>query len=368
MKIFRFAAIVLVLLGVCALTVAGCETSGSPPGSIDSTGLYPVEVDERWGYIDNTGELLMEPQFEHAADFFEGFASVWLEDGVGFIDTSGNLVYEERHDFSGGVFLVGIGRFSEGFATKTIRLLGHDPDLRLSYIDVAGETSSRVLADGLPFHEGYAAVQTDILCLWDSYRPKQWHYMGTTGAFLAGPAFESAESFCEGLACVGTSGKYGYIDHTGALAIELQFDEAHSFSEGLASVATEGRRGYIDGTGDWIIELPVGTLSRAESSAFSEGLATVWRGELAGYMDTNGKMAIEPQFYGATRFCEGLAAVRLEPGGPWGYIDRDGVLLIQPQYYGVEPFRDGLARVHLADQPDAFAYIDKTGKVIWQGE
>jgi hypothetical protein len=45
------------------------------------------------GYVDRTGKVAIQPQFIHAYEFRQGLAFVWLDDGVGWIDRTGNLVW-----------------------------------------------------------------------------------------------------------------------------------------------------------------------------------------------------------------------------------------------------------------------------------
>ena len=54
-------------------------------------------------------------------------------------------------------------------------------------------------------------------------------------------------------------------------------------------------------------------------------------------------MIIKPQFFDATNFAEGLAAVQVDE--KWGYVDKTGELIIPPQFEMVWNFSEGLARV-----------------------
>uniref|UniRef100_A0A7C4CB44 WG repeat-containing protein n=1 Tax=candidate division WOR-3 bacterium TaxID=2052148 RepID=A0A7C4CB44_UNCW3 len=63
----------------------------------DRAGLFPVIVGGKWGYIDKSGSLVVNPQFDWAADFSEGLARVGI--GVwplkyGYIDKNGKFVWE----------------------------------------------------------------------------------------------------------------------------------------------------------------------------------------------------------------------------------------------------------------------------------
>jgi hypothetical protein len=133
-------------------------------------------------------------------------------------------------------------------------------------------------------------------------------------------------------------GKCCYIDTSGAMVIEPHFDFAGGFSEGRAAAVQDGgelKWGYIDKTGAWVIE---------------------------------------PQFYMAYDFSEGLAAVMCLENDvvTYGYIDATGTMVISPrQCTAAEPFSGGVAALtglgSVSDHKTP-SYIDKTGKVIWQGE
>jgi hypothetical protein len=83
-----------------------------------SEGLAAVRVDDaegcKWGYIDEAGEFVIEPQFAGALPFSEGLAAVTVGDVFegkqGYIDRSGKMVlvpqFRGAYPFSGGLATV----------------------------------------------------------------------------------------------------------------------------------------------------------------------------------------------------------------------------------------------------------------------
>ncbi|HOV64245.1 MAG TPA: WG repeat-containing protein [Spirochaetia bacterium] len=100
---------------------------------------------------------------------------------------------------------------------------------------------------------------------------------------------------------------------------------------------------------------------------FSEGLAAVseFSGDM-GYIDISGNWVIEPKFGEARGFSEGLAAVQDSETYKWGYIDNTGKYAIKPIYESAADFSEGLAFVESYDYsgPPTYTYIDKTGKTV----
>jgi hypothetical protein len=79
-----------------------------------------------------------------------------------------------------------------------------------------------------------------------------------------------------------------------------------------------------------------------------------------GYIDAQGELKIQPAFYAAGDFHEGLAAVR--KGGLYGYIDATGNFIIPEQFDFAEEFKSGMARVYTDGRPQ---YIDHAGKIVF---
>nr|WP_162463254.1 WG repeat-containing protein [Paenibacillus psychroresistens] len=77
-------------------------------------GFAAVQVGEKWGFIDHTGKLIIQPQFSWTGQFSEGLVSVYTDDKWGFMNSSGEMAiapkYEFASDFSEGLAMIQMDR------------------------------------------------------------------------------------------------------------------------------------------------------------------------------------------------------------------------------------------------------------------
>jgi hypothetical protein len=161
-------------------------------------------------------------------------------------------------------------------------------------------------------------------------------------------------------------GKWGFIDRTGRFRIPPRYNGAGQFSEGVAYAwYWDGERrkdGIVDANGKFT-ELPE---VNDYEFIFHDGLARFQtpsgQERKYGYMDKAGRVVVEPQFYDAGHFSEGLAWVAVFKEGQrlYGFIDKTGKFAISPRFTEQpDDFVDGLARVagrHF------YGFIDRTGR------
>jgi len=274
--------------------------------------LAPVCKDGKWGYIDQTGILVIPCQWDDACDFSEGLASVKKNGKWGYIDKYANMVIP----------------------------------IQLRYAS--------------PFQDGIARVDGERNGLAFPY------YIDKMGSILNSSEWRCRGRFSEGLAAVvGPNDKWGYIDREANIVIPMKYARAGDFYEGLAPVQnytrflgimTSGDYGYIDKSGN----LKIPHIWRG-AYAFHEGFARV-ESVAGGYqfIDKTGKPISNTRWQFAGDFSEDLASVRDRNAG-WGYIDQTGELVIPYQWYHVSEFSEGLASVRKNSEN---CYIDKSGHIV----
>ena len=78
---------------------------------LEADGYAAVKVDGKWGFVDKTGKMVIEPQFADAHSFANGYAAIKKNGKWGFIDENGEIViraqFEDARDFNdkGNVFV-----------------------------------------------------------------------------------------------------------------------------------------------------------------------------------------------------------------------------------------------------------------------
>ncbi len=290
--------------------------------------LRPFKQDEKWGYKDPRGNVVVEPKYDKARSFSCGLAAVNvgaerelsgppMKTGGkwGYIDASGAVVIPIKYDFGQD--------FSEDLAQVWV-------GTRPSFIDTKGKT---------------------VIDLGDVDR------------------LHSVDDFSEGLAPVhlhstlkGKPDYYEtrYLDRQGKTVLTIS-GYGEEFHEGLAQFTVLN--------------------PKAEDEMPHEDL-------LSGFIDRRGKIVIQPTFAEVGDFSDGLAPVRLEKtegvwgmGDRWGYIDKTGKCVIEPRFNEAHEFRNGVARAHSGGELRQFFFhsppiwdggewllIDKTGKVLKRTE
>jgi hypothetical protein len=157
------------------------STEYGPKSNSFSEGLVPIEIKDKWGFVDRTGKLAIAATFEDAENFSEGLAPVKVKGETAWCpaDASGNR--------AGATMMYG-------------------------YIDKAGKLFiPAVFNSAEPFSEGVAAVS----------KCDEAYFIDKSGKTVISGHFTYASSFSGGLAGFQTLTKdgllSGYVDRTGKI-------------------------------------------------------------------------------------------------------------------------------------------------------
>jgi len=306
---------------------------------------------DKWGYIDESGNFVIEAIYAKCHPFSEeGFAPIYEKSRKSFffIDTKGNELKTDVKTFKlKNIFGFGAVGFQHGFAMIQV-------GKKWGYLNKEGELSIAANYEKAhPFVDGYAVVKSG-----------NWVILSNEGEETTIDMKDvlDVKKFSEGLAPIKSADKLlGFVDVNGKVVIKPQFKAVGYFVDGLAFAKTmDGKVGYINPKGDWIIEAQ---FAKAGNFSKGSGFAKATKGETKGFVSKDGKFQTLTDADSFGNFHEGLAYGKKD--GMVGFFDTKGTWVIKPTFQAVKKFKNGLAR---AKQNDKWGFIDRTGKWVIEAQ
>ena len=359
---------------------------------LSQSGFSAFKQDEKYGYIDKTGQVVIPAQYDYCDSFNDGMAVIQENGNYGYINTNGEVVIPSKY-YEADRFYNGIARVAQ------IK----DGGTFLGYINKKGEEVIPVEYSSISIYlkNGYGVASK-----YDAETKKSTSYIvntsgysklieGKTPGFAGGNYvrtmnddggfvyydfdgnklnFDSSKNaiLSNDLMAVQKDGKYGYIDKNGNGVIAYDYSTAYSFdSNGLAIVAKEKDNFYcIDKAGNTIIQpdnyirISPFTISTEPESKKYYVVAKLDENKKVkqGCVDFEGNIVI-PAIYesiGETSgFTNDLIPVRYN--GKFGYVNKSGNLAIPAIYDSTGKFNNGLAAVK---KDNKWGFIDTQGNTI----
>lgn len=324
-------------------------------------GLLAVEVEGKWGYINEQGEMVIEPQFDFADNFIgKGVATVVVGKEHFLINREGEQVGVNKFDSLESLY-------ENGYVIATTKSGNYG---------IVDETGEFVIERDNYRYEFNAICDSKhgMFCIERNFK---YGFMDINGNVVVEPKYSTVENFADnGLALVAIDDdeKYGFIDVTGKVVIDLQYDYAGSFSEeieGLAYVSKGKEEGYIDASGEMVHKVEENkeyiTIEPDIEGTFDDnGLACARINGKDGYIDRTGEFVIEPQFRFAGCFEEnGLACVKVSKKTKYGYINSKGEIVIPPEYGHFGEWVNGRIWARTGNK---LTLLSETGEIIKEVE
>lgn len=280
----------------------------------------------KWGFIDETGILVIPLKYDEVGSFVNGYAKVKKGDKWGFIDVEGKERIKIRYDE--------VGEVSGDFA--------------------------RVCSKG------------------------EWGFESVSGQTIK-CQYRKVSDFQDGLAVVSDGILYGLINSKGEAVTPMKYVEIN-LSGGIASVKTSRGYGYVDNSGKEIL-MPANNAIlpfRGRWGAAKKG--SVWnlydntgrKSELGDFDDVfiandvvvarkrnkyfriaGAGVPEEITYKIETEFINGFGT--FEIGGRYGYVSEDGKVAVPPTYSHCGPFANGYAIV--SDQSKVYIINEAGGKL-----
>ncbi len=258
-----------------------------------SEGLAAVCQGDKYGYMNENGDLIISLQYDEAEPFFCGRAKVCINKKYGYIDRNGEevipCVFHDGSDFSDHITSVE----DDNGIWKLVDRNGKD--VLFDYDEIGNQI--------LEFHEGYAV-------------------------------------FCD-----KKNKLYGYVNRHGCIVVPAVYTDAFPVSEGLAFVSGEGSKNvFVDMNGvesSYSVDIPYG-------ASFRQGKTVAYR-----LVEGNG-ILIDQEGNILQEFPERMSVIR--PAGEWfsyldteqrkyGCVDGSGNVMIKPMFDWIGTFVDDITKV-----------------------
>ena len=358
--------------------VSAC-TSNEEKESISVNELYRINIGGKYGFINENGDVVIEPQYDetyfHFRDGEVCFARIGERKGL--INSSGEFVaeLEKGIDF--------VWNFVNG---KTICIGNNN---RYGVVDENGNLVLPMVYSNITVDNPMGFIVQDTL--------GNMGYINYQGKLILPCIYDDVKGFNEGLMVVATSNKCGYVDTLGDWIIDSIYDDARVFNNGMARVKKGNGWVFIDKKGNVIESLKYeeiltgfsdnrafvrqnGTICMVNRRgtvikqidvdsvySFNEGYAGFKKNGKFGMLDTNGNVSVAPKYEKLSSYENGLAKYKKD--NLWGLIDTGGNVVVDASHNADCGTIDGYALLWGQDtvyNEFPMTYYDQKGNVIWK--
>ena len=194
------------------------------------------ENEDKYGFIDKTGNVVIDFQYDQVEDFHDGLAIVKIDGKEGMIDKTGSIVIKPEYDFL-GYFHDSIACFENHF--------GHSANI--GYINKSGQ-----IILNPQYYEYIGRINSGMIIV---EKDGKCGFVNKDGEMVIKPQYDYCSKFHEGYAAVEINNKWGIIDKSGNMVVNPQYEAASPFENGLAFVKLgDTKYAYIDKAGKIVFE------------------------------------------------------------------------------------------------------------------
>ncbi|RFC53956.1 WG repeat-containing protein [Brumimicrobium aurantiacum] len=316
-------------------------------------GLAVVIKEGNHGYINKDGELLIDYQYEEAMDFDQGRAVVVEKDKYGMIDVSGTYVLNPEFE--------DIGSFNDGIAYV-------QSDSGFQYYTLDGSLAfSTIFDEAFAHQDGKAKVR----------KGNESGYIGLDGSFIVSTTNGTLTHFKDSIYVHILRDSMNLMYANGTYLFENGFDQIGTLVNNRAIVERDGKFGFVNGKGEIVIPIKhhvypnylqfsqfknghvilkrmnkyamIDSVGNSVLPAIFKGIGTygdlipVSKGDGWGYANSNVRLKIDYQYDYAFEFVNGKAIVEKE--GKVGLIDIENELIVPLEFESIKRLSDSILLV-----------------------
>lgn len=254
------------------------------------------------GYKDNNDKLLGNKLFEMAFIFYDGYALVKEDGKFGIINVNGKFLIKPKYDFlsplHNGYAVFKRDEFQGIISEKGSEIIFKNPN-----IDIVSNPQ-------ISLRHGFIIIS----------KFNKYGVMDTKFNIIIPPKFDYLGEFQNGFYRFKENKKWGYLDQKGNIAISPIYDVVYSFNDNLAYVEREKKSLIIDKYGK---EFNFPDLEFKTN--FENGINKVSKNKKFGLIDINNNWIIPPIFDNIGWIKENIITYKI--GEKWGFIDATNCMI-----------------------------------------
>ncbi len=370
-----------------------------------------------FGYVDEKGRFVIEPQYEKAFPFQNGVARVKQGDEWILINGKGKRLtrsgYQDISDFRNGVALVSRKETARrgGALYGLVNEKGQEvvkpeyphftPDPNHALFIVGKEDADKAgggkIAFGILDNEGEVVVPVQFAAVREHQfkifavktETGKWQAYNATGGRVFDGTYTDIKDFDEELATVKKEGRWGIMHSSGKevvkpnyrsivkrtrhqyelagftqwkvinqqkdVVLSMEYEDVQPVSPVLYSYQIEGKKGLLNEKGDAITE-PLFD----EVFPFVKDMAVVERAGVYGVINPKGAVML-PLKYQAVRIDSTTTLLRVQENGQWGVLNKAGKTVVPVQYDEVRMQTYGMFTARKADK---WQLLDAQGQPV----
>ncbi len=327
------------------------------------------------GFLDIKGEIKINPVYNMASDFYDGYANIIKDSTYGYIDKKGTEIlfkqFQETYFYYGDTGIAkkqgkyGLidrnGKQLTDFKYKMILFFGFNHFKGILSKDsnhILDNSGKIIFNEHIEYNIKSDYFEKDSLLVYEKIvdNKKLQGLVGLDNKIITQAIYENIYFIEDNyFFVVKKNKKYGYINKNGSEIIPIIYDEvAFNITEELISVKQNNKWGFISRKNE--VKIP---FEFDEAKPFFDGLAFIKKEQLYGFIDKNNKIKLSAEKSDFPFFSNNLSVIKKD--GKYGYINKKGKIIIPFIYDYAYPFVNDIAYVELNGKS---GYINKKGKEI----
>lgn len=302
--------------------------------------LAPVKSNGKWGFINKLGTIKIACKYEDVGGFVSGLSRVKLNGKWGMINTTGTIVIPCKYDD-----LNNFGK--QGFASASLNGMYGTID-KTGKVLVPFKYESSLYFD----EDGYSRCKKD----------GKYGIVHKDGEETAKCIYEQTGTLSDGLMCVKSNEKWGFIDYMGNMIIPTVYKYSMDFEKGIVGMDD------VNG-GSYIISKDTRRIASFPNCSYITRLGYYDEGSLFivsekdgdGLVTKDGEYIL-PSTYSDIEIFHGCGLIGVKKTDKWGFVDTKGTLKIPYKYDQIEyHFQNG----HIAcKKGERWGIIDTSGNEL----